>query len=95
MTLMHPVSDPTHKAPAWMGLPDDTDLSGKTRPDMVEIQSDDNEELGLVLAQDSELIPVVQQGLRSRGFKGPIWGEQEQRLRHFHAELDRYLNEEK
>ena len=53
------------------------------------------EALGIVLAQDSELIPVVQQGIRSRGFKGPIWGEQEQRLRHFHAELDRYLNDEK
>lgn len=95
MTLMHPISDPSHQAPAWMGLPEDTDLSGNTRENMVEIQSDDNEALGVVLAQDSELIPVVQQGIRSRGFKGPIWGEQEQRLRHFHAELDRYLNDEK
>jgi hypothetical protein len=33
----------------------------------------------------------VQRGLRSRGFKGQLWGEQEQRLRHFHAELERYL----
>ena len=51
--------------------------------------------LGLVLDQDSELLPVVQEGQRSMGFDGPLWGEQEQRLRHFHVELDRYLNSEK
>ena len=47
--------------------------------------------LGLVLSQDSELLPVVQKGMRSRGFRHQLWGEQEQRLRHFHAELERYL----
>ena len=47
--------------------------------------------LGQVLNQDADLLPVVQRGIRSRGFKGQLWGEQEQRLRHFHAELERYL----
>ena len=51
--------------------------------------------LGTVLSQDSELLPIVQRGLHSRGFKGQIWGDQEQRLRHFHVELDRYLAGEK
>ncbi len=92
MTLMHPVEDKQHRAPAWMGLPEATDVSGQTRPERVDIIGGDNAELGLVLSQDAELIPVVQKGLRSRGFKGPLWGEQEQRLRHFHAELDRYIN---
>jgi carnitine monooxygenase subunit len=48
-----------------------------------------------VLDQDSELLPIVQQGIRSRGFKGPLWGEQEVRVRHFHRELDRYIFGEK
>ncbi|MDD9797960.1 MAG: hypothetical protein OXT03_02455 [Alphaproteobacteria bacterium] len=37
----------------------------------------------------------MQQGVKSRGFKGPLWCEQEDRLRHFHRELDRYLNGQK
>ena len=44
--------------------------------------------LGEVLDQDSELLPIVQAGARSRGFRGPLWSDQEARLRHFHAELD-------
>jgi len=48
-----------------------------------------------VLDQDSELLPVVQSGIRSRGFAGPLWSEQEQRLRHFHTELDRHMSGEK
>jgi hypothetical protein len=32
--------------------------------------------------------------MRSRGFKGQLWGEQEQRLRHFHVELERRLGGE-
>ena len=52
----------------------------------------DKPELGEVLDQDSELLPYVQDGIRSRGFKGPLWSEQELRLRHFHYQLDQYLN---
>jgi len=37
----------------------------------------------------------VQRGLKSRGFKGPLWSEQEARLRHFHREVDRYISGEK
>jgi hypothetical protein len=46
----------------------------------------------MVLSQDSSLLPVVQQGMRSRGFDGQLWSEQEQRLRHFHVELERRLS---
>ena len=38
-------------------------------------------------------LPIVQAGARSRGFRGPLWSEQEARLRHFHAELDRKMGE--
>lgn len=60
-----------------------------------EDQLDDLDEdpgLGLVLSQDAAFLPSVQEGMRSKAFKGQLWGEQEQRLRHFHVELERWLN---
>ena len=95
MTLIRPVADPNYRTPGWMGLPEGTDTSGEVRPDTEYVPLGEPPNLGQVLDQDSELLPVVQQGIRSRGFDGPIWGEQEQRLRHFHKELERYLNGEK
>ncbi len=95
MTLVRPVNDPDYTVPGWMGLPEGTDTSGDIRPDTEYVEIGESANLGLVLDQDSELLPVVQKGIRSRGFDGPIWSEQEQRLRHFHAELDRYLSGEK
>ena len=38
---------------------------------------------------------TVQKGSKSRGFRGPLWSEQEGRLRHYQREIDRYLNGEK
>lgn len=95
MTLVAPCDHPDYKVPDWMGLPEGTDTSGRTRPlcEVYTLGQDGN--LGLVLGQDSELLPVVQRGMRSRGFKHQLWSEQEQRLRHFHAELERYLSAEK
>jgi len=95
MTLIRPVADPNYRTPGWMGLPEGTDTSGETRPDTEYVPLGEPPNLGQVLDQDSELLPVVQRGIRSCGFDGPIWGEQEQRLRHFHKELERYLNGEK
>lgn len=80
-----------YKPASWMGLPEDIDLTGQVRPDIIHISVDENPDLGLVLNQDSELLPFVQKGIRSKGFKGPLWCEQEGRLRHFHAELDKYI----
>jgi hypothetical protein len=37
----------------------------------------------------------VQRGQKSRGFRGPLWGQQESRIRHYHREIDRYINGEK
>lgn len=95
MTLIFPADDPDYKPPAWMGLPEGIDLTGRTRPACEHFAVGEDAGLGTVLAQDSELLPVVQRGLHSRGFKGQLWGDQEQRLRHFHVELDRYLAGEK
>jgi phenylpropionate dioxygenase-like ring-hydroxylating dioxygenase large terminal subunit len=95
MTLIRPVPDPKYRTPGWMGLPEGTDTSGDFRPDTEYVPLGEPPNLGLVLDQDSDLLPVVQRGVRSRGFQGALWGEQEQRLRHFHKELGRYLNGEK
>lgn len=92
LTLWRPCDDPSYSVPGWMGLPEGTDVSGEVRPDIERTSIGEPPNLGLVLDQDSELLPVVQRGLRSRAFEGPLWGEQEQRLRHFHTELDRYLD---
>lgn len=95
MTLIRTSEDPQHKAPDWMGVPAGTDLSGRTRPDCEKFGIGEDGNLGQVLSQDADLLPIVQQGVRSRGFKGQLWGEQEQRLRHFHAELARYLADDR
>jgi carnitine monooxygenase subunit len=85
------VDSPGYGAPGWMGLGDDVDLTGETRPDVVHTGLGEPPGMGEVLDQDSDLLPIVQAGARSRGFRGPLWGEQEARLRHFHVELDRWL----
>ncbi|MFP6814505.1 MAG: aromatic ring-hydroxylating dioxygenase subunit alpha [Pseudomonadales bacterium] len=91
MTLFLPADDPNYSAPAWMGLPEGMDTSGNTRPNCEHFGVGEDGDLGLVLSQDASLLPIVQAGIHSKGFKGQLWGEQEQRLRHFNSELDRYL----
>lgn len=91
LTLVLPAEDPNYRPPAWMGLPEDTDMTGATRPDTEHYAIDEDPNLGLVLSQDASLLPIVQQGMGSRGFDGQLWSEQEQRLRHFHVELERRL----
>ncbi|MEL7045608.1 MAG: SRPBCC family protein, partial [Pseudomonadota bacterium] len=68
-----------------------TDVTGAVRPATEYYAIDEDADLGLVLSQDSALLPIVQQGMRSRGFSGQLWSEQEQRLRHFHVELEHRL----
>ena len=95
MTLVRPIDDPDYSVPGWMGLPEGTDTTGAVRPDIEHVPLGEAPNLGQVLDQDSELLPIVQRGIRSKGFDGAIWGEQEQRLRHFHVELNRYIDGEK
>ncbi len=95
ITLYRPVDDDSWKVPDWMGLPEGTDVSGEVRAEREFVPFGVQPDLGLVLDQDSELLPVVQKGVRSRAFDGPLWSEQELRLRHFHAELDLYMGGKK
>ena len=86
---------PGYGPPAWMGLGPDVDTTGMIRPEISRVPLGVPPELGEVLDQDSELLPIVQKGARSRGFRGPLWSYQEGRLRHFHTELDRFIAGEK
>lgn len=88
--LVHPIHDPSIKLPAYMGVPDGTDLSGASFPKRTYLTPGDGG-LGPVLEQDGVTLPHVQRGMRSRAFKGARFSEQEQRLRHYHREIDRYL----
>lgn len=90
MVLVRPSDDPDYRIPAYMGVPEGTDLSGNIRPERV-ILTADAPEFEPVLSQDAAAIPRVQRGLRSRAFKGVRLSEQEQRVRHYHYEIDRFV----
>ena len=49
---------------------------------------------GELLAQDTYNLPRIQRGMHSSGFKGLHLGDQEIRIRHFHAVLDRYVDDQ-
>ena len=49
--------------------------------------------LHLALRQDGDAAGPLQQGMRSRGFQGLVLAHQERRIRHFHANLDGYLED--
>ena len=49
------------------------------------------EDFGSVLSQDARRVPAVQKGMHSRSYKGYVLSESEIRIRHYLAELDRYL----
>ncbi|NKB39126.1 MAG: Rieske 2Fe-2S domain-containing protein [Gammaproteobacteria bacterium] len=95
MSLFRAAEDPNYKAPDWMGVPDGIDLTGSHRPDTEYVAIGEPANLGEVLEQDVQLLQDVQAGTHSRGFKGALWGEQEQRIRHYQREVDRYVDGEK
>ncbi len=88
--LVRPSEDPNYRMPAYMGVPEGADLSCKTRPERITVAAD-GPELEPVVSQDTVAVPWVQKGLRSRAFKGVRLSEQEQRVRHYQAEIDRFV----
>lgn len=80
--------------PPYLSVPG-MDLDPKSIPATRRYMIEDGFKLGPLIEQDVDIIEKTMLGVKSRGFKGPLWGEQEQRLRHFHAEYDRYMSGEK
>jgi phenylpropionate dioxygenase-like ring-hydroxylating dioxygenase large terminal subunit len=78
------------RPPAYMGVENDVDVSGSTRPAR-RYNHKSKPELGEVLEQDIRNVEGVQLGLRSRSFDFNKYSEQEQRLMQLHAEIDRYV----
>lgn len=90
IVLLHPIKNREVVPPAYMGVPEGTDCSGAVRPEVEYLEYGDGG-VGYVLEQDGETVPLVQKGLRSRGFRGVRLAEPEQRIRHYHREIDRYI----
>jgi carnitine monooxygenase subunit len=68
--------------PGWDGL---------VRPPRVKPEK--LEDFGSVLSQDARRVPAVQKGVSSAAFKGYVLSESEIRIRHYLAELERYLKD--
>jgi phenylpropionate dioxygenase-like ring-hydroxylating dioxygenase large terminal subunit len=67
-------------APGW---------DGAIRPEIR--HPTDVADFGAVLAQDARRVPEVQKGLRSGAFDGYLLSESENRIRHYLAEIDKYI----
>ncbi len=79
------------KAPFYMGVPEENDVSGKTRPQKI-YGTMDNPQVGEVFEQDISNMEAAQRGVRSRGLDaGMRYAEREMRLQVLHAEIDRYF----
>lgn len=81
-----PVLDPNAFGPETFGP---KGWKGEERPLRARIT--DISELGYLLAQDARRVPEVQKGIESDCFKGTRLSESEIRVRHYLAEVDRYL----
>ena len=82
--------NPDFRLPFYMDTPD-ANLSGDApRPERRYIRHGEPG-LGYVLDQDGAQLPLVQEGVRSRGFGGVRLGYQEIRLRNFYREYRRYF----
>lgn len=86
---------PGRRPPAYMGVEDHVDVSGKVRPPRRHTTHDDPQG-GEVVEQDIANMITLQRGMHSRGLAGTIvYSEQERRIQHFLAELDLYLDDKK
>jgi len=82
---------PNQDTPNFIPVTDEETRSGKGILNPTYPAQDDLAALGPVLSQDATLMPRVQSRMRSEGFRGALYSEQEVRIRQFYAELDRYL----
>jgi carnitine monooxygenase subunit len=97
VTLLPPITDPRAKLKSMADTGREDNIihaSGRpARPERKYVS--EAKSLGYVIDQDFYAVPKIQEGLRSSGFKGMRFGEQEVRIRHYLKEVDRYLNGQK
>ena len=79
------------RPPAYMGVEDDIDVSGRTRPARRRT-THENPQGGEVVEQDIANMVTLQRGMHSRGLDVIVFSEQERRIQQFLAELDLYLD---
>jgi phenylpropionate dioxygenase-like ring-hydroxylating dioxygenase large terminal subunit len=91
LSMLLPVKDPNQAVmdPASFAVSAEKGWNGSQRPKPIYPQK--LEEWGTVLSQDVERIPKVQRGIESRCYEGHRLCESESRIRHYLAELDKYL----
>lgn len=83
------------RPPAYMGVEDDKDVSGETRPPR-EHSDAKNPPSSELLIQDLDNMVTLHRGMKSKGLNGKIvFSEQERRIQQFLAELDLYLADKK
>ena len=101
----HPSGDPlkciysaqVYAVPGVGELPSFTGVQGKVNPDLdkqpgiVYLDTDDLEGLGPVISQDREVTPRTGRGVKSRGFKGAVYSDQEIRIRYWFDEYYKYM----
>ncbi|MGE3744569.1 MAG: aromatic ring-hydroxylating dioxygenase subunit alpha [Sphingomonadaceae bacterium] len=76
---------PDRELPTYMAVPEGTDRQlGNVLP-AVHLETGDLEPLGPVLSQDAVFIPRVQSRMRSDGYRGGLYCEQEIGIRQFYA----------
>jgi phenylpropionate dioxygenase-like ring-hydroxylating dioxygenase large terminal subunit len=92
LSLLLPVKDPNQHVmdPASFGVSATAGWNGEG-PRPARVYPKTLEEWGTVLSQDVVRVPKVQLGLRSRSYEGHRLCDAEVRIRHYLAELDRYL----
>jgi hypothetical protein len=71
---------------------ENADMSGKKVLPRTYADPDDVDVSGPVVKQDRVLVPRVQSGLHSKGFKGGVYSDQEIRIRHFFDEYYKYVD---
>lgn len=76
--------------PSFMAV-ENADMSGKTVLPRTWLADDDIDATGPVISQDRVLLPRLQSGMQSRGFKGGVFSDQEIRIRQFYDEYYQYM----
>ena len=92
---MFPDPEAQKRANISFNLDQDEAPTGATRPEHDEFEQEDiiagRKTMTITLDQDIHLIRDVQRGMHSRGF-GEAWlNDDENRVQHYHAWLDRYM----